>query len=131
MATQSITYKIDQAATFNTVVFLECMPKVKFGSTTDQECTKDGIPKWDVQVTAAFKQFGKNVFTTLKITVAAEMDPGEGLQPFTPVQVMGLEIGVMDKTNKAGEIVGHSVYHRADGILSTAAYPQSRKNEAA
>jgi hypothetical protein len=117
MATQGIAYKIDQAATFSTMVFLECTPKVKFGSQTDQECTKDGVPKWDVQVTVATRQFGKNVFTTLKISVIAEIDPGEGIAPFTPVHAPGLELGVMDKTSKDGTVIGHTVFHRADGVL--------------
>ena len=120
VATQSITYKIDQAATFSQLVFLECTPKLKFGSQSDQECAKDGTPKWEVQVTAGVRQFGKNVFTTLKISITTEIDPGEGIAPFTPIQAVGLELGVMDKTNKAGEVIGHNVYHRADGIMPIA-----------
>lgn len=118
-------FKIDQAATFAGVAFLAAEPQMKFGDATAQECMKDGTPKWKIQVVAGFRdQFGKIQNEVLKIGVASAANPGADLAPYTPVELVGFEVGVMEKTKKDREgnekIIGVSVWYRATEIRSTA-----------
>lgn len=115
------SFKIDQAATFQMVMLMDVAPKMKFGSETDQECLKDGTPKWTAQVTAGFRTFGAPKFAVLPITIATHEDPRQGVQPGMPVELVGLEVGVMDKKirdRQTGDekIVGAQVYYRAEGL---------------
>lgn len=114
-------FKVDQAATFANMILLSSAPKLKFGSDVDQECTKDGTPKWEIQLAAGFSQFGKIQNEVLKVGVAAAKDPADGIQPYSPVELVGFELGVMEKTGKSGEIVGVQVWYRAEQLRSTAA----------
>jgi hypothetical protein len=119
-------FKIDQAATFRGVAFLSCSPKVAFGQTV-QEKTKDGTPKWVVEVIgSSVDQFGKPSNHVIKIGVASHTDPGKGLQMYTPVHLIDFEVGVMEKTRKnpaTGEekIIGVQVWFRAASISPIAA----------
>lgn len=118
-------FKIDQAATFSGIAYLSCDPKRKFGSD-QQEQTKDGTPKWEVQVVAGFRdQFGKTTNDVMKIGVAAHKDPCAGLTPYSPVTLRGFEVGVMEKTkrNPDGEerVIGVQVWYRAEEVRPTAA----------
>jgi hypothetical protein len=111
-------FKVDQTAMFSGVAFLSCAPKVKFGETA-QETTRDGVPRWEVQVVAGFRDnFGKTNNEVMRVTVAAHKDPAEGLSHFTPVHLNGLEVGVMEKKSKTGEIVGVQVYYKAEAVAS-------------
>lgn len=114
-------FKIDQAATFANMIVLSSAPKLKYGSDVDQECTKDGTPKWEVQVAAGFHQFGKITNEVLKVGVASDKDPAQGLPPYSPVELVGFEVGVMEKTGKDGSPIGFQVWYRAEQIRSTAA----------
>lgn len=116
-------FKVDQAATFANVILLSSAPKLKFGSDVDQEMTKgdNPLPKWEVQVAAGFHQFGKITNEVLKVGVAAAKDPSEGVQPYSPVELVGFEIGVMEKTDKSGQVIGAQIWYRAEQIRSTAA----------
>lgn len=114
-------FKVDQASTFANVILLSSAPKLKFGSDVDQECTKDGTPKWEVQVAAGFHQFGKITNEVLKVGVASAKDPAEGATPYSPVELVGFEIGVMEKTGKDGSVIGAQIWYRAEQIRSTAA----------
>jgi hypothetical protein len=119
-------FKIDQAATFQGIAFLACEPKTKFnpikGAPREQEMTKDGIPRWEVQVVAMFKTaFGGLQNEVLKIGIAAHSDPGRSLMPYTPVHLSNFEVGVMEKTKKnpdTGEekVIGLQVWYRAAEI---------------
>lgn len=114
-------FKVDQAATFANVILLSSAPKLKFGSDVDQECTKEGVPKWEIQVAAGFHQFGKIQNEVLKVGVASSKDPVEGVQPYSPVELVGFEVGVMEKTGKDGSVIGAQTWYRAEAIRSTAA----------
>lgn len=113
-------FKIDQAQTFASVIVLSVAPKLRFGSDTDQETTKDGTPKWAVEVAAGFRQFGKVTNEVLKITVASTKDPSQQLTPYAPVELVGLEVGVMERTTKDGSPNGFNLWYRADEIRSAA-----------
>jgi len=113
------TFKIDQAATFAQVMVLSVEPKLAFGADK-QDTTKDGTPKWEAQVVAGFRQFGRTVNEVLKVGIASHVNPAEQVQPYTPVQLVGLEVGVMERSGKNGEPNGFSVWYRADELRSTA-----------
>ncbi|GAB3916171.1 hypothetical protein GCM10029964_128990 [Kibdelosporangium lantanae] len=120
-----MNFKIDQAATFAGLAFLSCEPKLKFGSDTDQECAKDGTPKWVVQLVAASRNsFGGTENNILKVGITSHGNPGSALPPFGPVQLVGLEVGVMEKTRRQADgsekVIGVTVYYRAEKIRSTA-----------
>lgn len=124
-------FKVDQAATFANVILLSSAPKLKFGSDVDQECTKEGVPKWEVQVAAGFHQFGKITNEVLKIGIAVAKDPADGLTPYSPVELVGFEVGVMEKTGKDGQITGAQTWYRAEAIRSTAATGPAKSAKAA
>lgn len=118
-------FTVEQAATFNTVRLMAVEPKLAFKSD-QQEMTKDNLGKWEAHVSAAFKAFGRTEWTMLKVGVVAEKDPGEGITPGTPVELVGFQIGVNDKYVKDKETgeskpVGAQVWYRADEIRSLAA----------
>ena len=128
------TYKVDQAATFSTVVLLSVEPKPIFGSD-EQDRTSDGVPKWEVQAAAGFHQFGKITNEILKIGINSHRNPGEGIAPYSPVELVDLEIGVMPKSRKnrdSGdeEMVGVTVWARcseirAIGATATRQFPRA------
>jgi len=125
------TFFVDQAATFTTVRYLGCAPKAQFGSEL-QDKDKQGRPKWDVEVIAGFRSFGKETKTILKVGVAAESDPGRGIEEYAPVELIAFQVGVMassrrNKETGATEITGSQVYFRCDEIRPTSAI--SRKGE--
>jgi hypothetical protein len=116
------TFKVDQTATFQGVAFLSCSPKTAFGST-EQEKTKDGLPKWEVQVIGGFRDsFGKTSNEIMKIGVNAYTDPADGFTQFTPIQLVNFEVGVMERTKKGADgverITGVQVWYRAESIRS-------------
>jgi hypothetical protein len=130
-------FRIDQAATFAGVAYLSSEPKLKFGSDTDQECLRDGTPKWTVQVIAGFRDsFGKTSNEVLKIGVASYKDPGEGLAVYTPVHLIGFEVGCMEKTKKdqngQERVIGTQIWFRAGEVRPVAATgPRSSKADTA
>jgi hypothetical protein len=115
-------FKIDQTATFKGVAFLSCEPKTAFGERDRQETTKDGMPKWDAQVVAmTVDQFGKPQNAVLKVGIASHKNPGDGINPYTPIQFTDFEIGVMEKTKRNPEtgeerVIGVQVWYRAQAI---------------
>jgi hypothetical protein len=119
-------FKIDQAATFQGIAFLSCDAKTAFRSTT-QETTKDGIPKWEIQVVALFQSsFGRVQNEVLKVGVASHRNPCEGLTPYSPIALVGFEVGVMEKTKRNPEtgeekVIGVQVWYRAEQVKALAA----------
>jgi hypothetical protein len=113
-------FKIDQAATFSGMILLSVEPKVTFGGT-EQERSGDGILKWELQLVAGFRQFDKTNNEVLKVGLTSHINPGDGIPPYTPVELVGFEVGVMDKKNKSGEILGAQIWYRCSEIRSTAA----------
>ena len=118
-------FKIDQAATFDSIRLLSVAPKTAFGDQYRQETTKDGVPKWEAQLVAGFRQFGRTQNEIIKVGIAAEHDPGEGIAAASPVELVDFEIGVMEKTKRdsnTGEerVIGVQVWYRCGQIRSTA-----------
>jgi hypothetical protein len=119
------TYKIDQAATFAGVVLLSVEPKLTFGST-DQDRTSDGVPKWEAQLVAGFHQFGKVNNEILRVGVVGHNNPGDGVAPYTPVELVGFEVGVMEKKSRDGQVVGVQVWYRAEQLRPIASTASRR-----
>jgi hypothetical protein len=120
-------FRVDQAATFAGLVFLSCEPKLGFQST-NQETTRDGTPKWEVQVLGAFRDsFGKTTNEVVKVGIAAERNPAVGIAAFTPVVLVDFELGVMERTKKdqngVEKVIGASVWFRASKVRSIAETP--------
>jgi hypothetical protein len=119
-------FKIDQARTFMGIAFLSAEPKRRFGSDV-QETAKDGTPKWSVEVVAGFRdQFGRVNNEVLKVGVVSHKHPCEGLPPYTPVQLVDFEVGVMEKTKRNPEtneerVIGVTVWYRAGEVRPLAA----------
>jgi hypothetical protein len=115
-------FKIDQASTFQGLGYLSCEPKRAFGSQ-EQEKAKDGTPKWTVEVVAGFRDnFGKVSNEVLKVSVLSHRDPCDGMAMYTPIQLLGFEVGVMERTkrNPGGEerVIGVQVWFRAEAVRS-------------
>ena len=116
------TFVIDQAATFAGVAFLETVPRLAFG-TQDQDRTSEGVPKWDVSLVASFRDaFGRSQHEVIRVGVASPQAPGEGLAPYTPVQLVNFVVGVVPpeirKDSRTGQdkVSGGSTWYRADAI---------------
>lgn len=120
------TFFVDQAATFSGVAYLQSAPKMVFGQQDTKDTTADGRIKWEVQVVAGFKdQFGNPQHEVIKVNVASHTDPGEGLNPYSPVHLINFVVGVVPAEmstdrNGAQKVKGGSVWYRADEIRSTA-----------
>ncbi|MCA1709803.1 MAG: hypothetical protein LC808_43600, partial [Actinobacteria bacterium] len=72
---------------------------------------------------AGFHQFGKISNEILKVGVVAHTNPGDGLGPYTPVELVGFEVGVMERKSRDGQVIGVQVWYRAEqlrAISSTA-----------
>jgi hypothetical protein len=126
------TFVIDQAASFTGVAFLKATPKTVFGKPDEHDRTPDGRLKWDVQLVAGFRdQFGGDQHEVIKVNVASNTDPGQGLGQYTPVQLVNFVVGVVPpevrKDSRGQEkLVGGTVWYRADEIRSTATSSGSR-----
>lgn len=112
------TYVVDQEATFGTVFFMTCGPRLVYTTGPDgrrmpsgeQEAGKEsGKLRWNIQGTALSLD-GEDQ-QGLKVGVEADRNPAEGLAPGTPVLFDRLEVGVM--TRDGG---GAQVWYRAQGL---------------
>ena len=117
-------FQIDQTRTFGSVLFLGVEPKTAFGDPYRQETAKDGTPKWVAQVAAEFRAFGRAQRELINIGLTGPKDPGEGLVPGTPVELIDFEIGVMERRNREGQVTGVQVWYRAGSIRPTSATAQ-------
>lgn len=120
------TFTVDQAATFAGIAFMSCEPKTEFGNPDVQEKTKDGTPKWEIQLAASFRDnFGKLQNEILKVGYAGHTNPCDGWAPFTPAQLVNLQVGVMEKTARddRSKILGVQVWYRVEDIRPLTAVP--------
>ena len=124
------TFKIDQAATFGSVHLMSVEPKTAFKSD-DQECLKDGTPKWQAKVAVTYTVFGRNESEILNVNLASRNDPGEGVPPFSPVILEGLEVNVSEKKDRDNKIIpGIQQWYRADAIKPAASPTSGGRSKA-
>ena len=113
-------YKVDQAATFSSVLIMDAQPKLVMGSK-QQDRTRDGGLKWEAHLFAKFRQFDREVPEHIKVGMVSPTNPMNDMAPGTPVEVVDLEIGIMPderKDRQTGEkkIVGAKVWYRCSEI---------------
>lgn len=119
-------FVVSQDETFTQVIALSAEPKAKFGSD-EQDVTSDGLGKWTVQLVAGFTDpFGRAQNEVLNVTVAAKDNPLASVGQLTPVKLRGFEVGVMDRKNREGQVIGAQVYYRAEAIEPVSAHTSSR-----
>lgn len=124
------TFKIDQNATFNSVHLMSVEPKTQFKSDKQDE-TKDGTPKWQAKVAVTYEVFGRNESEILNVNLTSRNDPGEGVQPFTPVVLEGLEVNVSEKKDRDNKIIpGIQQWYRADAIKPAASPTSGGRSKA-
>ncbi|WP_433860284.1 hypothetical protein [Streptomyces kronopolitis] len=125
---------VDQVKSFNMLMFLSSSPKTVFGNNDKQDTTKDGIPKWEVQVVATFTQFGRVENEILKVGIASEQDPAKSVSGPQPIELVGFRVGVSPaekRTDRNGneKIVGGTAWYQADEVRALNAVPAGRKSE--
>jgi hypothetical protein len=103
------------------VLFLGCEPKTVFGDPTRQETTPDGLGKYVAQCAVAFRVFNREERELINVGVAGETDPCAGISLGAPVELVDFEIGLMEKKNDNGDVVGVQVWYRAKAIRPTSA----------
>lgn len=124
------TFIVDQAATFVALAFLSAEPRIEFGTKDKQEMTKDGLPKWDVQVVAGFRDnFGKVSNEVIKVSYAHQKSPAESIGMYQPVQLVNFTVGVMERTARddRSKVIGHTIWYRCDEIRPTSTPAPSGK----
>jgi hypothetical protein len=125
-------FKVDQTNTFSSVLLLGVEAKTAFGDPYRQEVAKDGTPKWIAQLAAEFRAFGRPQRELINVGLTSEKNPGDGIAPGTPVELLDFEIGVMERKNREGQVTGVQVWYRAGSLRSTTAVPvKSRTVEGA
>lgn len=80
-----------------------------------------------MQHVAAFRQFGRPQNEIIKVGIASEQNPADAVPPHTPVELVGFEIGVMEKRNRDEQVVGVQVWYRCQEIRPIAATGSDRK----
>jgi hypothetical protein len=129
------TYRVDQAATFTRCVLVEIAPKLVFGTKTDeQDVNGDKVPRWNAEVMAGFRAFGRSVNELIRVGFDAEREPQ--IEPFTPVELVDFEIGFMPKereNKKTGvtEMTGVTVWCRCSEIRPISATGSGRRSHLA
>lgn len=117
------TFIVDQAATFVALAFLSAEPRIEFGTKDKQETTKDGLPKWDLQLVAGFRDnFGKVSNEVIKVGYAHLKNPAESIGMYQPVQLVNFTVGVMERTARddRSKVLGHTIWYRCDEIRPSA-----------
>lgn len=109
-------FKVDQARTFVSLLLLGVEPKTAFGDPYRQEVAKDGTPKWVAQLAAEFLAFGRSQRELINVGLTSEKNPGDNIAPGTQVEMHDFEIGVMEKKNREGQVIGVQVWYRAGAV---------------
>lgn len=126
-------FHVDQARTFQGVMFLSSAPKMVFGQQDKQDVTRDGTPKWEVQVVATFEQFGKAENEILKVGVQSHSDPSAGIGGPQPVELVNFRVGIapVDKRvdNQGREkVTGGTAWYQADEVRPLNSTPAQRSS---
>ena len=114
-------FAIDQAATFESLLFLSCEPKTAFGDSYRQETTKDGTPKWEAQLVARFRQFGRATNEIIKVGLTSpSASPPRTSTPATPVRARRL------RDRRDGQEGPRRQRHRRPGLVPLPGGPLHR-----
>ena len=99
------SHVIDQAATYQTVILMGCMPRTKFQSD-ENDTTTDGIQKWTVgAATSTSHPVGGMPASTevINVPIAALSDPCQDILMGSAITLDELRVGVSppERTDKA------------------------------
>lgn len=116
------TFKIDQATTFGSIHLMSVEPKTEFKSDQQMKDKLTDEPKWQAKVAVTYQVFGRNESEILNVNLTSRNDPGAGIPPFSPVELVGLEVNVSEKRSRDNQTVpGITQWYRADEIKAAAA----------
>ena len=127
---------IDQAQTFAAVIFMGSEPKTRFEGTgqmkddgkekmrvAGQDTNSEGIPKWSVQVSLAPRHIPgakmQDKPEMVNISFTTEKDPGDGVHPGLPVELVNLAFHYDKQRNMA--------YYSASEVRPISAAPSGAK----
>lgn len=125
------THAVDVAATFTSMMLVNTMPKLKFGSDSVQETNAAGAPKWsiDLAVTYTPTTAGMRAESELiTVTIAAPTYPTQGINPGSPVVLEGMRVGLNPAEVKNERLRGGKLWFTATAIRSAA--PTQRRESA-
>jgi hypothetical protein len=114
------TFAIDAGATFSALLLMQSGPKHEFGTET-QAISKSGERKWSVQVAATWQpEYGmRPVAEVIEVTLTGA-DPGNGIAPGTPIELINLRVGVsapeMRDNGRGPKVTGGRAWYSATGI---------------
>jgi hypothetical protein len=102
---------IDTGRTFAALLLVASGPRNKF-QTAEQDLTPEGLPKWEVNVSAVWlAETGRRpALETIRVTIPAPSNPAAALPIGSPVDLDGLRIGHTGQGQ---------VYWQADTIRAT------------
>lgn len=110
---------VDTANTFGVTVFMGCEAMTDF-NTGELQKNKDGVQKWRVLISAQTLALGgrRSQLAELRVNVAADVDPCEGIEAGTPVELIGLRCDTMaseyDEDKK--KLSGGQQFWQASGV---------------
>lgn len=93
--------------TLGTMLFDSAFPKTDY-NTKEQKTNAEGVPLWSIQVLV--RQPGARMTENMNVTIPANVDPSEKVEPFTPIAFLNMR--VMTGQNNGKTWVSFS----ADGI---------------
>jgi hypothetical protein len=127
------TFAVDVAATFTSAMLVSSMPKEIFGTNGQQETAKDGTPKWTIEAAVTFTPTipgMKPLSELITVTITDRTQPGQGLNPGTPIVFDGFRVGLNPAELKNERLRGGKLWYSAAGLRSLVA-AQPRREHAA
>lgn len=114
------TLAVNPAQTFASAVLMSCGPKIDY-ETKAQATSKDGIPKWEAQVAVTYlaEPGQRAISEVINITITNASDPGHGLTPPCPVELVDLRVGWTAPEVRDGRARGGRPWYQAGGIRSS------------
>jgi hypothetical protein len=128
------TFAIDCGATFVTAILMSAGPKMQFGSTTMQDTSAAGLPKWaaEVAVTFSAEPGMRPVSEVISVTVTSQADPFQGIDQGASVVFEGFRVGISaPEKNDRGGVRGGKPWYQAAALRRAGAPGRSRPAEAA
>ena len=127
------THAVDITATFTSMMLVNSMPKLKFGSESVQETNAAGVPKWSVDLAVTYTPTvaGMRAESELiTVTIADHANPAQGMNPGSPVALEGMRVGLNPAEVKNERLRGGKLWFTATALRNLAP-PASRRENAA
>jgi hypothetical protein len=122
---------VDQDATYQTCTLMGSGPRIKFGTTDQQDATPDGIPRWELQVAVTYRpefEGQRPEGEVIAVTIPSLNDPADGIQVPAYVVFDQLRVGLMAPEKGEGDrIRGGRLFYKA--LAVRAAVPARVRGE--